>query len=184
MGEQKPAAKPFDISKQEVWDAWLKVKANKGAPGVDEQSIEDFEAGLKGNLYRIWNRMSSGSYFPPPVRAVEIPKAHGTGTRILGVPTRFLPRQAFSVNQANEPRMSRALRSAPTASSRNYTATDSRSACAPTRRYSAPRPSEFRFGNSLTIRPCRAVSGRAFPRSAREPQIRLTPPPRRAPDGQ
>ena len=87
MGEQKPAAKPFDISKQEVWDAWLKVKANKGAPGVDEQSIEDFEAGLKGNLYRIWNRMSSGSYFPPPVRAVEIPKAHGGGTRILGVPT-------------------------------------------------------------------------------------------------
>jgi hypothetical protein len=88
VGEQKPAAKPFDISKQEVWDAWLKVKANKGAPGVDGQSIEDFEAGLKGNLYRIWNRMSSGSYFPPPVKAVEIPKAHGTGTRILGVPPR------------------------------------------------------------------------------------------------
>jgi RNA-directed DNA polymerase len=87
VGEQKPAAKPFDISRQEVWDAWLKVKANKGAPGVDAQSVEDFEAGLKGNLYRIWNRMSSGSYFPPPVRAVEIPKAHGTGTRILGVPT-------------------------------------------------------------------------------------------------
>ena len=54
MGEQKPAGKPFDISKQEVWDAWLKVKANKGAPGVDEQSIEDFEEGLKGNLYKIW----------------------------------------------------------------------------------------------------------------------------------
>ena len=87
MGEQKPAGKPFDISKQEVWDAWLKVKANKGAPGVDEQSIEDFEADLKGNLYKVWNRMSSGSYFPPPVKAVEIPKAHGAGTRILGVPT-------------------------------------------------------------------------------------------------
>ena len=87
MGEQKPAGKPFEISKQEVWDAWLKVKANKGAPGVDEQSIEDFEADLKGNLYKIWNRMSSGSYFPPPVKAVEIPKAHGAGTRILGVPT-------------------------------------------------------------------------------------------------
>ncbi len=87
MGEQKPAAKPFDISKQEVWDAWLKVKANKGAPGVDEQSFGDFEAGLQGNLYSIWNRMSSGSYFPPPVRAVEIPKAHGAGPRILGVPT-------------------------------------------------------------------------------------------------
>ena len=87
MGEQEPAGKPFSIPKQEVWDAWLKVKANKGAPGVDEQSIEDFEADLKGNLYKIWNRMSSGSYFPPPVKAVEIPKAHGAGTRILGVPT-------------------------------------------------------------------------------------------------
>ena len=65
MGEQEPAGKPFEISKQEVQGAWLKVKANKGAPGVDEQSIEDFEAGLKGNLYKIWNRMSSGSYFPP-----------------------------------------------------------------------------------------------------------------------
>ena len=54
MGEQKPAGKPFDISKQEVWDAWLKVKANKGAPGVDEQSIEDFEADLKNNLYKVW----------------------------------------------------------------------------------------------------------------------------------
>ena len=87
MDEQKPAGKPFGISKQEVQDAWLKVKANKGAPGADEQSIEDFEAGLKGNLYKIWNRMSSGSYFPPPVKALEIPKAHGAGTRILGVPT-------------------------------------------------------------------------------------------------
>jgi len=87
MDGQKPQGKSFDISKQEVWDAWLKVKANKGAPGVDGQSIEDFEADLKGNLYKVWNRMSSGSYFPPPVKAVEIPKAHGAGTRILGVPT-------------------------------------------------------------------------------------------------
>jgi len=86
VDEQKPAGKPFSISKQEVWDAWLKVKANKGAPGVDEQSIEDFEADLKGNLYKIWNRMSSGSYFPPPVKAVEIPKPHGGGTRVPGVP--------------------------------------------------------------------------------------------------
>jgi hypothetical protein len=54
VGEQKPAGKPFEISKQEVWDAWLKVKANKGAPGVDEQSIGEFEADLKGNLYKIW----------------------------------------------------------------------------------------------------------------------------------
>jgi RNA-directed DNA polymerase len=87
VGEQKPAGKPFEIPKQEVWDAWLKVKANGGAPGADGQSIEDFEADLKNNLYKVWNRMSSGSYFPPPVKAVEIPKAHGAGVRILGVPT-------------------------------------------------------------------------------------------------
>ena len=87
MGELKAPGKPFQISRQEVWDAWLKVKGNQGAPGVDGQSIEDFEKDLKNNLYRIWNRMSSGTYFPPPVMAVEIPKAHGGGTRILGVPT-------------------------------------------------------------------------------------------------
>ena len=87
VGEQKPQGKSFDISKQEVWDAWLKVKANKGAAGADGCSVEDFETDLKGNLYKIWNRMASGSYFPPPVMAVEIPKPHGGGTRILGVPT-------------------------------------------------------------------------------------------------
>src|ERR1700761_8916248 len=79
-------AKPFCISKWEVWEAYKRVKANQGAAGVDEQSIADFERDLKGNLYRIWNRMSSGSYFPPPVRAVAIPKKSG-GERILGVPT-------------------------------------------------------------------------------------------------
>lgn len=87
MSELKSSGKPFEISKAEVWEAWEKVKANKGAPGVDGCSIEDFEADLKNQLYKIWNRMSSGSYFPPPVRAVEIPKPHGGGTRILGVPT-------------------------------------------------------------------------------------------------
>jgi RNA-directed DNA polymerase len=87
VGELKSAGKPFDISKREVWEAFLRVKANKGAPGVDGCSIEDFERDLKGNLYRVWNRMSSGSYFPPPVKAVEIPKAHGGGIRTLGVPT-------------------------------------------------------------------------------------------------
>ena len=87
MGELKSPGKPFEISKREVWEAWEKVKANKGAPGVDGCSIEEFEADLKNNLYKVWNRMSSGSYFPPPVRAVEIPKPHGGGTRILGVPT-------------------------------------------------------------------------------------------------
>ena len=87
MGELKAPGKPFEISKRAVWEAWEKVKANKGAPGVDGQSIAEFEKDLKGNLYKIWNRMSSGSYFPPPVRAVEIAKAHGAGTRMLGVPT-------------------------------------------------------------------------------------------------
>jgi group II intron reverse transcriptase/maturase len=79
--------KPFDISKWEVQEAYRKVKENKGAPGVDGQSLAQFEEDLKGNLYKIWNRMSSGTYFPPPVRAVEIPKPHGGGTRMLGVPT-------------------------------------------------------------------------------------------------
>ena len=87
MDELKAPGKPFEISKWAVWEAWEKVKANKGAPGVDGVSVEDFESDLKGNLYKIWNRMSSGTYFPPPVRAVEIPKAHGAGTRILGVPS-------------------------------------------------------------------------------------------------
>ena len=87
MGEQRLSGKSFGISKQEVYEAYLKVRANKGAPGVDGCSIEMFEADLKDNLYKIWNRMSSGSYFPPPVMAVEIPKPHGGGTRMLGVPT-------------------------------------------------------------------------------------------------
>jgi group II intron reverse transcriptase/maturase len=87
VGELRSPGKSYDISKREVWEAWEKVRENKGAPGVDGCSIEDFEKDLKNNLYKIWNRMSSGSYFPPPVRAVEIPKPHGGGTRILGVPT-------------------------------------------------------------------------------------------------
>jgi len=87
VGELKSSGKPFVISKREVWEAWEKVKGNKGAAGVDGCSIEDFEGDLKNNLYKVWNRMSSGSYFPPAVRAVEIPKPHGGGTRILGVPT-------------------------------------------------------------------------------------------------
>jgi RNA-directed DNA polymerase len=70
-----------------VWEAYQQVRRNKGAAGVDGQSVEDFEKDLKNNLYKVWVRMSSGSYFPPPVRAVEIPKPHGPGTRILGVPT-------------------------------------------------------------------------------------------------
>ena len=79
-------AKPYAISKQWVWDAYLRVKANRGAAGVDGQTLAMFEKDLKGNLYKIWNRMSSGSYFPPPVRLVEIPKSDG-GIRPLGIPT-------------------------------------------------------------------------------------------------
>src|ERR1700687_3353847 len=79
-------AKPFCISKQSVMTAWERVKVNKGTYGVDEESIEDFEINLKRNLYKLWNRMSSGTYFPPPVKAVAIPKKTG-GERILGVPT-------------------------------------------------------------------------------------------------
>lgn len=78
-------AKPYGISKQVVWDAYKRVKANRGAAGVDKQSLEAFDQDLKDNLYKIWNRMSSGSYFPPPVRLVEIPK--GKGKRPLGIPT-------------------------------------------------------------------------------------------------
>jgi group II intron reverse transcriptase/maturase len=75
------------ISKRLVWEAYLRVKANKGAAGVDGQSIMEFEANLRGNLYKLWNRLSSGSYMPQPVRAVEIPKQSGRGVRVLGVPT-------------------------------------------------------------------------------------------------
>ena len=77
--------KPFDISKREVWLAFKRVKANQGAAGVDGQSISAFEERLADNLYKLWNRLSSGSYFPPPVRRVDIPKV--TGTRPLGIPT-------------------------------------------------------------------------------------------------
>jgi len=79
-------AKPFDIAKREVWEAFKRVKANQGGAGVDAQSIEEFEKCLSGNLYKLWNRLSSGSYLPPPVRRVDIPKANG-GIRSLGIPT-------------------------------------------------------------------------------------------------
>jgi RNA-directed DNA polymerase len=79
-------AKPFSIPKREVWEAFKRVKANQGAAGVDGQSIQDFEVRLAANLYKLWNRLSSGSYMPPPVRRVDIPKGHD-GTRPLGIPT-------------------------------------------------------------------------------------------------
>lgn len=88
VGWEEPVdkAKPFSISKAAVWQAYQKVKANKGAAGVDEQSLAEYQQNLYDNLYKLWNRMSSGSYFPPPVKLVEIPKKDG-GIRPLGVPT-------------------------------------------------------------------------------------------------
>jgi RNA-directed DNA polymerase len=80
------SAKSFDISKRDVWDAYKRIKANGGAAGVDGQSITEFEEHLSANLYKLWNRLASGSYFPPPVRRVEIPKGDGR-TRPLGIPT-------------------------------------------------------------------------------------------------
>jgi RNA-directed DNA polymerase len=79
-------AKSFDIAKREVWDAYQRVKANRGAAGVDEVTLAEFERDLSKNLYRIWNRMASGSYFPPPVKRVDIPQGDGR-SRPLGVPT-------------------------------------------------------------------------------------------------
>jgi RNA-directed DNA polymerase len=84
--EPMDKTKSYDISKQVVWEAYKKVKANKGSAGIDEMSMDQFEEKLKDNLYKLWNRMSSGSYFPPPVKVVEIPKK-GKGVRILGIPT-------------------------------------------------------------------------------------------------
>lgn len=81
------SAKPFEISKRRVLEAYRHVRANQGAAGIDDESIEMFEANLSRNLYRLWNRMASGSYFPPPVRQVEIAKKSGNGTRVLGIPT-------------------------------------------------------------------------------------------------
>src|SRR4029453_4172828 len=81
-----PEAKPYIIPKQLVWDAYQRVKANRGAAGGDGESLAAFAQNLKGNLYKVWKRMSSGSYFPPPVRLVEIEKDNG-GTRPLGIPT-------------------------------------------------------------------------------------------------
>ncbi len=85
MSDMSPA-KPYCIAKRVVWEAYQLVKANRGAAGVDDETIAMFEQNLSGNLYKVWNRMSSGAYFPPPVKQVEIPKATG-GTRKLGVPT-------------------------------------------------------------------------------------------------
>jgi retron-type reverse transcriptase len=84
--EPMTTAKPYVIARDEVWQAWQQVKANQGVAGIDGQTIAAFEERLQDNLYKLWNRMSSGSYFPPPVRTVAIPKGDG-GVRVLGVPT-------------------------------------------------------------------------------------------------
>ena len=81
------ATKPYHISKRTVWQAYRQVKANRGTAGIDEESIVQFEQDLQRNLYKIWNRMSSGSYLPPAVKQVEIPKQKGGGKRQLGIPT-------------------------------------------------------------------------------------------------
>jgi RNA-directed DNA polymerase len=79
--------KSFDIDKRLIWEAWKQVRARQGAPGIDGQTIEQFEAKLHASLYKLWNRMSSGTYFPSPVRTLEIPKPGSDQTRTLGVPT-------------------------------------------------------------------------------------------------
>jgi len=94
--------KPFGISKRAVWEAYRRVKENRGAAGVDHQSLEDFGEDLANNLYKLWNRLASGSYFPPPVLVVEIPKAHG-GMRTLGIPTVADRIAQMVVKQAFEP---------------------------------------------------------------------------------
>src|SRR5258708_11863746 len=80
------STKPYSIAKRTVWEAYQQVKGNRGAAGIDDETIEMYEQNLSKNLYKLWNRMSSGSYMPPPVKQVEIPKATG-GFRKLGIPT-------------------------------------------------------------------------------------------------
>lgn len=80
------SAKPYSIAKRTVWEAYQQVKANRGSAGIDDETIAMFEQNLPKNLYKLWNRMSSGSYFPPPVKQVQIPKGSG-GFRRLGIPT-------------------------------------------------------------------------------------------------
>jgi len=97
-------SKPFEISKHLIMNAWMKVRANAGAAGIDGKTIEDCERNLKKNLYKVWNRMSSGSYMPPPVRGVEIPKK-GNGVRVLGVPAVMDRVAQTAVKMLIEPRL-------------------------------------------------------------------------------
>ena len=97
-------AKPFPITQRQVWEAYKRVKANQGGAGVDGQTVAEFEEGLDNNLYKLWNRMASGSYRPPPVKRVEIPKAGG-GSRPLGIPTVADRIAQAVVKQALEPEL-------------------------------------------------------------------------------
>ncbi len=97
-------AKPFPVTKRQVWEAYKRVKANKGGAGVDGQTLEEFEQEVGDNLYKLWNRMASGSYMPPPVKRVEIPK-EGGGIRPLGVPTVADRVAQMVVKQALEPEL-------------------------------------------------------------------------------
>ena len=99
-------AKPFQISKRQVWEAYKLVKANQGAAGVDGQTITEFEGDLSNNLYKLWNRMASGSYQAPPVKRVEIPKSNG-GMRPLGIPTISDRIAQMVVKQVLEPELER-----------------------------------------------------------------------------
>jgi len=96
--------KSFSIAKRQVWEAYKRVKANRGGAGVDGQSMEEFDKEMENNLYKLWNRLSSGSYMPPPVKRVEIPKADG-GIRPLGVPTIADRIAQMVVKQTLEPKM-------------------------------------------------------------------------------
>lgn len=98
--------KPFEITKRQVYEAYKRVKANRGAAGVDNQSLKEFDSNLSGNLYKLWNRMASGSYHPPPVRRVEIPKANGA-VRALGIPTVSDRIAQMVVKEAIEPNIDR-----------------------------------------------------------------------------
>ena len=101
-----PKVKPFEIPKRLIWESWKCVAANKGAPGVDRESIKDFENRLGNNLYTLWNRMSSGSYHPDPVRQVLIPKGDGQ-SRALGIPTVTDRVAQMVVKEVLEPRLER-----------------------------------------------------------------------------
>ncbi len=139
-------AKPFKIPKREVWEAFKRVKANQGTPGVDGQSIAQFEADLRNNLYKLWNRLSSGSYFPPPVLRVEIPKADG-GVRPLAIPTvgsirKMLTPTTVAAKPAKPGMTSRARRPPRRSGHRMVEAADDRGEnCAPARSLAPDRRS-------------------------------------------